>query len=52
VKFRDPETTSENTYNQPTVVIEGKTIPLPADPIKTKINVDGMTLSLGALLEL
>lgn len=52
MKFRDPEIVNEGVYERPTANYNGSTIPFPQDPFRTKIQVDGLSLSLGIMVEL
>lgn len=47
VKFRDPEVDVVNRFPVPSVTYEGITVPLQQGEIPSRINVDGMALSLG-----
>jgi hypothetical protein len=51
MKFRDPQFTVTNHYNQVEVEYEGNIIILPEGSFDTKINVDGITFMLGAALQ-
>ncbi|MGB2869263.1 MAG: hypothetical protein WBD36_12485 [Bacteroidota bacterium] len=52
MKFRDPEIISESRFTQDYVDYEGSRVTFPQDPMKTKINIDGMSLSLGFVFRL
>lgn len=48
MRFRDPEINFKNEYDRPTVNINGRSILLPTSSFHTKVNVDGITFTLGA----
>ena len=52
MKFRDPEIISESRFTQDYVDYDGSRVTFPQDPMKTKINIDGMSLSLGLVFRL
>jgi hypothetical protein len=49
MKFRDPQYNVTSKYNKTTVIYQGEEIHLPDDAFETKINVDGVTFSLGCV---
>jgi len=49
MKFRDPQYNVTSKYNKTTVIYRGEEIHLPDDAFETKINVDGVTFSLGCV---
>jgi hypothetical protein len=51
MKFRDPQFTVTNNYNQSEVEYEGHVIILPEESFDTKVNVDGITFMLGAAVQ-
>ena len=52
MKFRDPEIVSESRFTSDHVDYEGSRVTFPQDPMKTKINIDGMNFSLGLVFRL
>ncbi len=51
-RFRDPDVSIEYTYDSQTAEYEGALIPLPTAPMHTRINVDGMSLAIGVMVEI
>ena len=51
MKFRDPQFTVTNHFNQSEVKYEEQVIPLPEESFDTKVNVDGITFMLGAAVQ-
>lgn len=49
MKFRDPEFKMESKYNKEQFVYRGQVRSLPQEPFATKVNIDGMTFSIGAV---
>ena len=49
MKFRDPQYNVTSKYNKTSVFYQGDEIHLPDDAFETKINVDGVTFSLGGV---
>ena len=47
MKFRDPEFKMESKYNKQQFVYKGQVKSLPKDPFFTKVNIDGMTFTIG-----
>ena len=47
IKFRDVQFETVNRFLRPATIYQGTIIPLPADPIASRINIDGMHLSVG-----
>lgn len=48
MRFRDPEINFANEYDKTTVNINGRSILLPSSSFYSKVNVDGVTFTLGA----
>ena len=48
MKFRDPDFRVTSQYTSPTVQINGSTVLFPQDKFDSRINVDGVTFTLGA----
>jgi hypothetical protein len=51
-RFRDPEVTVTTRYAKATVVHNGTTLVLPSEPMHTRVNVDGLSLSAGIAVDL
>jgi hypothetical protein len=51
VKFLDPEARSENRFTDRTISSGGSTGPLPSGIMPSKVAIDGMSLSLGFMVE-
>lgn len=51
MRFRDPEVIAENRFDKPFAVYNGLTIPLPVDNFRTRINVNGLSFSLGVVFD-
>jgi len=51
MKFRDPEIMNETSFNQESTDYNGSVIVFPQNPFRTKIQVDGLSLSLGLMME-
>jgi len=51
MKFRDPQFTVTSRYNRSEVEYQGNTIVLPEESFDTKINVDGITIMIGAAVQ-
>lgn len=49
--FRDPDVTMEYSYDRDQIIVNGTVLPLPSSPMHTRVNVDGMTLSLGLMVD-
>lgn len=47
VKFRDVQFETVNRFTQPTAIYQGTAVPLEQDPFSSRINIDGMHLSVG-----
>lgn len=52
LKFRDPEIRNETQFKNALATYGGETFPIPQDLMKSKLDVDGMILNVGILLEL
>jgi hypothetical protein len=52
MRFRDPEVTTENQFQEKSAVYNGKTIPFPTSPFRTRINVNGLMFGLGIVVDL
>lgn len=50
MKFRDPEFENESKFTESAISYRGTVINLPQQPFPTKVNIDGMTFALGAVL--
>lgn len=51
-RFRDPEVTVTTRYAKGTTVHKGTTLVLPSEPMQTRVNVDGLSLSVGIAVDL
>lgn len=51
-RFRDPEANITTRYTQSTAEVDGRTIALPTEPMTTRLNVDGLSLSAGVMVDL
>lgn len=49
MRFRDPEFQMKSSYNVKSIRYQGRTINLPSNPFDTKVNIDGITFSIGAV---
>ena len=52
VKFRDPEIDVNNKFESPTTVFNSDVLTLPSGDIHSRVNVDGMTLGFGIVVEI
>lgn len=52
MKFRDPEVVNESSFEQESTNYDGSVIVFPQNPFRTKIQVDGLSLSLGVMVEI
>ncbi len=52
VKFRDPEVDVVNRFESSTTIYNGNVLTLPSGDIRSRINVDGMTLGFGVMVEI
>lgn len=50
MKFRDPDFKMESKYTSESIVYQGKVINLPQEPFATRVNIEGMTFSLAAVI--
>lgn len=50
MKFRDPQFTVKSKYTKTEVIYQGEVILLPEDAFETKVDVNGVTFVLGAVL--
>ncbi|MDZ7766336.1 MAG: hypothetical protein U5K00_18250 [Melioribacteraceae bacterium] len=50
MKFRDPDFNMENKYTSNSFVYQGNVINLPQEPFATRVNIEGMTFSLAAVV--
>jgi len=48
IRFRDPDFKVTNKYSSETVIYDGREYAVNADQITSKINIDGITFSIGA----
>ncbi len=46
VKFRDVQFRSVHRFLAATTIVDGTTVPLPAEPFASRVNIDGMNLAL------
>lgn len=46
-RFRNPQLTAENVYDQSSVTANGVTYPLPTDPFVSRVNLNGNVFRLG-----
>lgn len=51
IKFRDPEVDVRNRFDRSSVIYNNNTVPLPQGEFPSRVNVDGMNLSLGLRLD-
>ncbi len=51
VRFRDPEISTINRFDQQSTVFNGKVISFPRGDMKTKINLDGLNFGIGVVVE-
>ncbi len=51
-KFRDPEVDVRNKFDRTSATYNNSTVPLPQGEFPSRINVDGMTLSMGLRLDI
>jgi len=52
VKFRDPEIDVNNKFESSTTIFDGNVLTFPPGDIHSRVNVDGMTLGLGLVIEI
>ena len=52
MRFRDPEFEMESKYSDTTVNYNGKSYILPSEKFITKVNIDGITFAIGAVINL
>lgn len=52
MRFRDPEVTTENQFEESTVLVNGAPVRLPQNSFKTKINVNGLSFGLGVVFDI
>ncbi|NJD21437.1 MAG: hypothetical protein FIA82_02030 [Melioribacter sp.] len=52
MRFRDPEFEMESKYSDTTVNYNGKSYILPSEKFTTKVNIDGITFAIGAVINL
>lgn len=52
MKFRDPQFNVISKYTKTELIFEGNTIVLPEDSFETKVNINGVTFVLGAVIHL
>lgn len=52
MKFRNPQTTVSSKYSKTEVFYQGNVILLPEDAFETKIDIDGLTFSLGLVFHI
>jgi hypothetical protein len=51
IKFRDPEVDVRNRFDRSSIIYNNNTVPLPQGEFPSRVNVDGMNLSLGLRLD-
>ncbi len=51
-RFRDPETNVTTRFTQAGTVFDGRTLLLPTEPSTTRINLDGLSLSAGIMVDI
>jgi hypothetical protein len=51
-RFRDPDITMEYTYASDSAEFQGTVIPFPSSPMLTRVNVDGMSMAIGVMVEI
>lgn len=51
-RFRDPEANVTTRYSQPSVEYRGRTLLLPTEASTTRLNVDGLSISAGVMVDL
>jgi hypothetical protein len=52
MKFRDPEIDVNNRFTAASVIYNNVQLPLPQNDIHSRVNIDGLTLGLGVLVEI
>ena len=52
MKFRDPEIDVNNRFTSSSVIYNNVPLPLPQNDIHSRVNIDGLTLGLGVLVEI
>jgi hypothetical protein len=52
MRFRDPDMTAENRFQERSAVYNGKTISFPQNAFTTRINVNGLMFGLGIVVDL
>ncbi len=52
MRFRDPEFEMESKYSDTTVNYNGKSYILPSEKFTSKVNIDGITFAIGAVINL
>lgn len=51
-RFRDPEVNVTTRYTQSATEYEGRTLLLPTEPSTTRLNIDGLSISAGVMVDL
>lgn len=51
-RFRDPEANVTTRYTQPSAEYQGRTLLLPSESSTTRLNVDGLSISAGVMVDL
>jgi hypothetical protein len=51
-RFRDPEANVTTSYAQPSAEYQGRTLLLPTESSTTRLNVDGLSISAGVMVDL
>jgi len=52
MRFRDPEVTTESKFQETKVDYDGSLVTFPQDAFKTKININGLSFSIGLAVDL
>ncbi len=52
MKFRNPQYNVTSEYNKTEIIYQGNTIQLPDDAFETKVDIDGLTVVLGLVLNI
>lgn len=52
VKFRDPEIDVRNAFESPTTIYNNRTLTFPQGELRSRINVDGLTIHAGLVVEI
>lgn len=52
MRFRDPEIVTESQFEESSTQYNGAVVAFPRDPFKSRINVNGLTFSLGLVVDI